>query len=88
MIANELHFTNPISLILGSSILGADLKRAKFVQFVENDRFLIDSNRNANKTTLISSQVAEALGIDFEVIKFGFITEVVREPFLSVVVEG
>lgn len=69
MIANELHFTNPISLILARSVLGADLKRAKFVQFVENDRFLNDSNRNANQTTLISSEVAEALGIDFEVIE-------------------
>ena len=69
MIENELHFTNPISLILTSSVLGADLKRAKFVRFVENERFFADSNRNNHQNTLISSKVAGALGIDFDVIE-------------------
>jgi len=69
MIANELHFTNPMSLILASSVLGTDLKSAKYVQSLENDRFLSDSNRSNYQNTLISSKVAEALGIDFDVIK-------------------
>ena len=69
MIENELHFTNPISLILASSVLGADLKRAKFVRFVENERFFADSNRENHQNTLISSKVAEALAIDFDVIE-------------------
>ena len=69
MIPNELHFTNPISLIVANSILGKDLKRAKFVQFIENERYLNDSKRDNNMITLVSSQVAESLGIDFDVIK-------------------
>jgi hypothetical protein len=69
MTSSELHFTNPASLILASSILGADLKRAKFVRFVENERFFADGNRDSQKTSLISSKVAEALGIDFGVIE-------------------
>ena len=60
MTSSELHFTNPGSLILASSVLGADLKRAKFVRFVENERFFADSNRDSQQTTLISSKDAEA----------------------------
>ena len=69
MTASELHFTNPMSLILASSALGAELKRAKFVRFVENERFVTDSNRDNDQNTIISSKVAGALGIDFDVIE-------------------
>jgi len=46
MIANELHFTNPMSLILASSVLGTDLKRAKFI---ENEYFLNGGNHYNNQ---------------------------------------
>ena len=69
MTSSEMHFTNPASLILASSVLGADLKRAKYVRFVENDRSMADSNRDNQQNSLISSKVAEALGIDFGVIE-------------------
>lgn len=69
MIENELHFTNPISLVLAKSVSGGDLKSAKYISIVEDERFL-KTNRNNSQNISISSKIAEVLGIDFDVIKY------------------
>lgn len=69
MIENELHFTNPISLVLAKSVSGGDLKSAKYISIVEDERYL-KNNRDNSQNILISSKITEVLGIDFDVIKY------------------
>ena len=66
MIANELHFTNPMSLILAGSVSGTDLKRAKVI---ENEYFLNGDNHYNNQKKQYFQKVAEASQIDFDIIK-------------------
>jgi len=67
MIANELHFTNPISLVIAKSIFKEDLKKAKFILPMKNQRIL-DGNRLEEEGASISLKLSEILGIEFDVI--------------------
>ena len=67
MIENELHFTNPISLVIAKTIFGDRLKKVRFIVQIKNQRFY-SGNRFEEQGVSLSIKLSEILGLEFDLI--------------------
>jgi len=68
MIPNELHFSNPISLVIVKSEFGENIKKAKFIIPTKNERYF-DGNRLEEQGVSLSRKLSQVLEIEFDTIR-------------------